>query len=143
MTEMEEPQASEPDTQSPTVSDWGAPEFDAGDEGDTLVVDVEGFEGPLDLQVEFHLPPDRGSDSRENGSVGLVAQPSQAIPCHRLIAGAALVNHVPRSGTPPVKPRRCPGPLARIPRRSTRSVPLPFASPRVVRAGTPFRRRMT
>ncbi len=31
------------------MSDWDAVDFEPADEGDTLVVDVEGFEGPLDL----------------------------------------------------------------------------------------------
>lgn len=52
MSEIEEPVASE-ETEGPepraALSDWDAAEFEPADEGDTLVVDVEGFEGPLDL----------------------------------------------------------------------------------------------
>jgi segregation and condensation protein A len=51
MNDIEDPVASEPDAPLPraAMSDWDAAEFDTADEGDTLVVDVEGFEGPLDL----------------------------------------------------------------------------------------------
>lgn len=52
MSEIEEPVASE-ETEGPepraALSDWDAAEFEPADDGDTLVVDVEGFEGPLDL----------------------------------------------------------------------------------------------
>src|SRR6476660_2953989 len=51
MNDIEDPVPSEPDATLPraAMSDWDAAEFDTADEGDTLVVDVEGLEGPLDL----------------------------------------------------------------------------------------------
>ncbi len=51
MSDVEDPVPSDQDETLPraAISDWDAAEFEPADEGDTLVVDVEGFEGPLDL----------------------------------------------------------------------------------------------
>jgi len=51
MSDIEDSVPSEPDAALPRalLSDWDAAEVASANEGDMLVVDVEGFEGPLDL----------------------------------------------------------------------------------------------